>query len=616
MKSIFFLIISLLICGNSIAQRAQNLELLDVFNLEYISDPQISPDGNRIIYVRNFKDVMSDRNLSNLWMVNTDGSQNRPLTTGNQNDSQPRWSHDGTKIVFKSNMKDDRVKLYMMWVDSKDVVALTNTPESPGAVSWSWDDTHLAFSMFVPAAKKSPITLPLKPEGAKWNAPPIYIDQMNYRGDGQGYLKSGNEQLFIISTDGGTPRQLTFTANDHGNPIWSKDGKSLYFDANLHENHEMEPRNSQIYQLTISTGAIKALTSRKGPDNGAVLSPDGSQIAYTGFDDTYQGYTVSNLYIMNADGSGSKIVTKDLDRDISNPIWEDNGKGLYFQYDEKGDTKIGHVALTGKIRTITNQLGGLSLGRPYNAASYSEAKNKLSYTLGGTDHPADLAVWNGGETTRITNVNKDLFADKQLGNVKEIWWKSSYDNRDIQGWIVTPPNFDSTKKYPLILEIHGGPFASYGSVFSAEIQMYAAAGYVVLYSNPRGSTGYGQEFGNLIHHDYPNHDYEDLMSGVDAVIKMGNIDTNNLFVTGGSGGGVLTAWIVGKTNRFKAAVVAKPVINWYSFVLYADSPAFFYKYWFGDKPWDNPEAYLKRSPLSYVGNISTPTMVFGWRRRL
>lgn len=611
MKSIFFLIISFLICGNSIAQRAQNLELLDVFNLEYISDPQISPDGNRIIYVRNFKDVMTDRNLSNLWMVNTDGSQNRPLTTGNQNDSQPRWSHDGTKIVFKSNMKDDRVKLYMMWVDSKDVVALTNTPESPGAVSWSWDDTHLAFSMFVPAAKKSPITLPLKPEGAKWNAPPIYIDQMNYRGDGQGYLKSGNEQLFIISTDGGTPRQLTFTANDHGNPIWSKDGKSLYFDANLHENHEMEPRNSEIYQLTISTGAIKALTSRKGPDNGAVLSPDGSQIAYTGFDDTYQGYTVSNLYIMNADGSGSKIVTKDLDRDISNPIWEDNGKGLYFQYDEKGDTKIGHVALTGKIRTITNQLGGLSLGRPYNAASYSEAKNKLSYTLGGTDHPADLAVWNGGETTRITNVNKDLFADKQLGNVKEIWWKSSYDNRDIQGWIVTPPNFDSTKKYPLILEIHGGPFASYGSVFSAEIQMYAAAGYVVLYSNPRGSTGYGQEFGNLIHHDYPNHDYEDLMSGVDAVIKMGNIDTNNLFVTGGSGGGVLTAWIVGKTNRFKAAVVAKPVINWYSFVLYADSPAFFYKYWFGDKPWDNPEAYLKRSPLSYVGDITTPTMVLG-----
>lgn len=611
MKHFYVLLIFVAICVNSIAQKSQTLELLDIFNMEYVSDPQISPDGNHILYVRNFKDIMIDRNLSNLWIASSDGSQNRPLTTGNQNDFSPRWSHDGTKIVFKSNMKDDKVKLYMMWMDTKDVVALTNTQESVGSVAWSWDDTQLAFSMFVPSTKTSLINLPQKPEGAKWNAPPIYIDQMNYRGDGQGYLKSGNDQLFIIPTDGGTPRQLTFTADDHGNPVWSKDATSLYFNANLHEYHEMEPMNSEIYQLTISTGAIKQLTSRKGPDDNAMVSPDGSKIAYTGFDDTYQGYTVTKLYVMNADGSDSRIITKDLDRDIANPIWEENGKGLYFQYDEQGDTKIGHVALTGKIRTIVDHLGGLSLGRPYNAATYTQAKNRLAYTLGGTDHPADLAVWNGGETKRITNLNKDLVSDKQLGDVKEIWWNSSYDNQKIQGWLVTPPNFDATKKYPFILEIHGGPFASYGSVFSAEIQMFAAAGYMVLYSNPRGSTSYGQEFGNLIHHDYPNHDYEDLMSGVDAVIDIGNVDTNNLFVTGGSGGGVLTAWIVGKTNRFKAAVVAKPVINWYSFVLYADSPAFFYKYWFGDKPWDNPEAYLKRSPLSYVGNITTPTMLLG-----
>ncbi|MEO6348695.1 MAG: S9 family peptidase, partial [Aquaticitalea sp.] len=329
MKSFYFLIFSLLICANSFAQKTQKLELLDVFNMEYVSDPQISPDGNHIIYVRNFKDVMTDKNLSNLWMVNTDGSRNRPITTGNQNDFSPSWSHDGTRIVFKSNMKDDKVKLYMMWMDSKDVLALTNTQESAGAVSWSWDDTQLAFSMFVPSVKKSIINLPQKPEGAKWNAPPIYIDQMNYRGDGQGYLKSGNDQLFIISTDGGTPRQITFTADDYGNPIWSKDGKSLYFGANLHENHEMEPVDSEIYQFTISTATIKPLTSRKGPDNAAVVSPDGSKIAYTGFDDTYQGYTVTKLYVMNVDGSDSKLLTQDLDRDISNPIWEENGKGLY-----------------------------------------------------------------------------------------------------------------------------------------------------------------------------------------------------------------------------------------------------------------------------------------------
>ncbi|MGA9270223.1 MAG: S9 family peptidase, partial [Lutimonas sp.] len=218
-------------------------------------------------------------------------------------------------------------------------------------------------------------------------------------------------------------------------------------------------------------------------------------------------------------------------------------------------------------------------------------------------------VSDGKSTKRLTALNDDLFSFRKLGKVEEIWWESSFDQRKIQGWIVTPPDFDPSKKYPLILEIHGGPFSSYGSVFSAEIQAYAAAGYVVLYTNPRGSTSYGEEFGNLIHHDYPNHDYDDLMSGVDAVIKKGYVDEENLFVTGGSGGGVLTAWIVGKTDRFKAAVVAKPVINWYSFVLYADGAAFFSKYWFANKPWEEPENYLKRSPLSYVGNVTTPTML-------
>jgi acylaminoacyl-peptidase len=196
-----------------------------------------------------------------------------------------------------------------------------------------------------------------------------------------------------------------------------------------------------------------------------------------------------------------------------------------------------------------------------------------------------------------------------LGNVEEIWFESSFDGKMIHGWIVKPPNFDSSKKYPLILEIHGGPHTNYGFHFSSEVQLFASKGYVVLYTNPRGSTSYGKDFANLIHHNYPSQDYDDLISGVDFVIKKGYIDESNLFVTGGSGGGVLTAWIVGKTDRFTAAVVAKPVINWYSFVLYADNIGYFYKYWFKDLPWNDPESYLKRSPISYVGNVKTPTMV-------
>ncbi|HQV36632.1 MAG TPA: S9 family peptidase, partial [Flavobacterium sp.] len=350
--------------------------------------------------------------------------------------------------------------------------------------------------------------------------------------------------------------------------------------------------------------------TRFGPDSDFALSPDGKKIAFIGNDDTFQGYQVTNLYVMNVEGTEIKNLTSTLDRDAENPQWEANGKGIYFQYDEFGDTKVGHVALAGKIRTVFEGLGGLDIGRPYNAGTFTvSTNNRFAFTQGGSEHPADLAIWNGGEIKRLTNVNEDLFSYRKIGKTKEISWESSFDKKQMQGWIVTPPNFDPTKKYPLILEIHGGPFAMYGPSFTYEIQAYAAAGYVVLYCNPRGSTGYGQEFGNSIHHDYPNHDYDDLMSGVDAVISKGYIDTNNLFVTGGSGGGVLTAWIIGKTNRFKAAVVAKPVINWYSFVLNADIPAFFAKYWFGKMPWEDVEYYHKRSPISLVGNVKTPTML-------
>lgn len=606
----YFLFIALTSCLTVPAQEKSPLELTDIFSLEYISDPQISPNGDQIVYVRNFKDIMTDKNLSNLWIINSDGSMNRPLTTGNHNDSYPRWSPDGEKIIFKSNMEGDRTRLYLMWMDTRQQQALTNTPEAPNGVSWSGDSRQLAFTMFVPEKKESPIKLPPKPEGAKWNEPPAYIDEMNYRFDGRGYLKDGYEQIFTLSIAGGTPIQHTFSKFDHGTPVWSSDQRALIFSANLHEDHEFDPRNSEIYRLTLAGGSVEPLTARQGPDHSPVVSPDGGMIAFSGFDDRYQGYQVTRLYVMNSDGSGLKDLTPTLDRDVAEVQWEGNGNGLYFQYDESGETKIGHVALSGKVRTITDGLGGLSLGRPYSAASFTVSENnRMAYTLGNTLHPSDLAVWSKGEYKRLTAINDDLFSFRELGQIEEMRWKSSFDQREIQGWLVKPPGFDPSKKYPLILEIHGGPFTSYGPLFSAEIQLYAAAGYAVLYTNPRGSTSYGEEFGNLIHHDYPNHDYEDLMSGVDAAISKGFIDEDNLFVTGGSGGGVLTAWIVGKTDRFRAAVVAKPVINWYSFVLYSDNPGFFYKYWFPNKPWEDPSSYLKRSPLSYVANVKTPTML-------
>ncbi len=262
------------------------------------------------------------------------------------------------------------------------------------------------------------------------------------------------------------------------------------------------------------------------------------------------------------------------------------------------------------METLAENIGE-SIGRPYSGGSFSVvSEGQFAFTETRPHQPADVAVGSkaASGTRRVTSLNQDLLGHKELGRVEEIWYESSFDGRKIQGWIVEPLRFDPEEKYPLILEIHGGPFANYGDRFSAEVQLFAAAGYVVLYINPRGSSSYGEEFGNLIHHSYPGQDYDDLMSGVEAAIARGNVDEDNLFVTGGSGGGVLTAWIVGKTDRFCAAVSAKPVINWYSWVLNADIPIT-YKYWFPGFPWDETEHYMKRSPISLAGNVTTPTMV-------
>jgi len=587
-------------------------QLEDVFDLEYASDPQISPDGSRIVYVRNFMDIMNDRRRSNLWIINTDGTRHRPLTSGNNNNFSPRWSPDGNRLLFASTREGDGVELYIRWMDTGQTAKITNLTQSPGGLSWSPDGEWIAFTMFVPRAEKPMVSLPGKPEGADWSEPARVVDKLQYRSDGSGYLKDGYTHVFVIPADGGTPRQLTTgDFNHNGTPQWTPDGKHLVISANRHENWEFDPNNSEIYKISVEEGRITALTDRQGPDNNPVISSDGRYIAYTGYDDRYQGYQVSNLYLMDTNGENRRLLTGDFDRSINNPLWSSNGDGIFIQYDDEGNTKIGYVSLDGQVNKLVDNVGGTTIGRPYASGSYTvTGTGRLAYTHTRPDRPADVAFKSGDNEARVlTDLNNDLFGHKQLGAVEEIWFQSSYDGRDIQGWIVKPPNFDPDKKYPLLLEIHGGPFANYGDRFSSEVQLYASKGYVVLYTNPRGSTSYGQEFGNLIHHSYPGHDYDDLMSGVDAVIEKGYIDEDHLYVTGGSGGGVLSAWIVGKTDRFRAAVVAKPVINWYSFVLTADLPGFFYKYWFPGFPWEHRDHYMDRSPISLAGNVTTPTML-------
>lgn len=590
---------------------ARRLHSIDVFQLEYADDVQISPDGSRIVYVRASHDVMTDRVRRNLWVIDADGTNHRPLRSEVRNFASPRWSPDGTRIAYVS-AAEGSPQLYVRWMDSGQTALLTNLVEPPETIAWSPDGKFIAFTQFVVTDKQPLATPPSRPEGANWAPPVKVIDSMVYRVDGAGYLESGFQHVFIVSAEGGTPRQLTDgDFNDDGPLSFTPDGQQIYFSANRTADWELDPQNTEVFRVDVETQKLTALTSRQGPDNSPVVSPDGKRVAYLGYDDRYQGYQVTRLYVMDASGANPRVVTASFDRDVDEPTWAADGRGVYFTFDDHGVRKLGFTTLEGKVRTIAEGLGGTDLGRPYTSGSFSVARNgRAAFTHNAPDRPADVATATSKGGARVlTALNDDLLGVKTLGAVRAITWKSSKDQREIQGWVITPPDYDPARKYPLILEIHGGPFAAYGPNYATELQLYAAAGYIVLYANPRGSTSYGEEFGNLIHHAYPGDDYDDLMSGVDAIIAEGHVDPNNLFVTGGSGGGVLTAWIVGRTDRFRAAVVAKPVINWSSFVLTADMNNFFYKYWFGATPWEQPQEYWRRSPLSLVGNVRTPTML-------
>jgi dipeptidyl aminopeptidase/acylaminoacyl peptidase len=595
-------------------EKLAKITAADDFNIQLAGDPQISPDGKEIVYVREFADIMTDQRYTNLWTVSADGSRHRALTTGNRHDSSPRWSPDGMRIAFVGTVAG-HAQILVRWMDSGQTAVLTNLEEAPGGINWSPDGKAISFTSLVPGKAPHLADLPAPPEGAKWASPAKAYDQLVYRFNDIGYLKPGNTQIFVVAADGGAPRQVSTGDFQNGGwveintvPVWTPDGKYLIASVNRHANYQAEPFDTDIYEFSVADGTAKALTSRKGPDNEPAISPDGKRIAYTGFDDRYQGYEVTKLYVMNRDGSGAKSISDKLDRDVSDPVWAGDGSGIYFKYVEQGQTKVGFYSNDGTFRKIVDHVASGRMAYGFAGAFTASRNGTIAFTYGTGLLPGDIAVASGGASRVLTTLNRELLSQKKPGAVEEIWWESSKDQRKIEGWLVKPPDFDPAKKYPLILEIHGGPFADYGDRFDIEKQAWASMGYVVLYANPRGSTGYGAEFGNLIHHAYPGDDFYDLNSGVDAVIAKGYIDASNLFVTGGSGGGVLTCWMIEHTERFRAAVVFYPVINWYSFVLTSDIP-WTAKYWFPANPWEQTDHYMQRSLTNLVAKVKTPSLI-------
>lgn len=582
----------------------------DVFKLQYVSEPRVSPDGSFVVYTHNFMDIMEDRRRSNLWRIDSDGGNARPITTGARNDGGASISPDGSRVAYVSS-DDKGEQVFIRWLENGETLQLTRLAHRPGDLSWSPDGKWLAFTNLVPQQPATMGEMPARPKGAEWADAPTVVERSTFRFDGVGTLPLGFSHVFVISAAGGAPRQLTDGDFHHEGPIaWSADSKALFFSGNRRENAELDRRNTEIYTISVQGGEVRALTDRQGPDGEVTISPNGRMLAWLGYDDHLLSYHNQSVYVMETAGGEPREIKTGLDRSISGLSWDGSSRSLFISYEDQGLIRLARLGMDGNVSVVASDLGGLSLGRPYAAAGFATGgAGVYAYTSGNPSQPAELTIGKGSKSRQVTNLNANTLGRLELAEVKEFRVQSSHDGLEIQYWVAYPPGFDAQKKYPLLLEIHGGPFNAYGPHFAAEIQLFAAAGYVVAYANPRGSSSYGADFAMQIHHNYPSEDYDDLMSVVDDVIDAGYIEENQLYVTGGSGGGVLTAWIVGSTDRFRAAVVAKPVINWISFALSADLPAFFSRYWFPAMPWEDPMAYWKRSPLSLAGNVTTPTML-------
>ncbi len=579
---------------------SKKVSMEDYLSYETVSNPRLSPDGKQILFSRTWIDKINDSRPTDLWIMNADGSQARFFLEG----SNGLWSPDGKRVAFTKEGEPKGPQIFVKFLGVEgEPTQITRLDKSPGNLAWSPDGQYIAFTMTVDDKSSWKINIPAPPPGAKWTEAPRIVDDLVYRRDRQGFIENGYTHIFVVPAEGGTARQITSGDWDHGGALaWTPDGKKIIFSSLRIPEAEYADQESNLYSVDVQSGAITQLTSRKGREAAPVVSPDGKLIAFIGTEWSENFYQKSMVYVCQIDGANPRALSADLDRNPSGLVWAGDNTGVYFNVEDQGGYNLHFSSLAGKTKPITK--GNHVLTVTDILPGGQAVATQTSY-----NQPPDVVAFSLSNPTaikRLTNVNRDILDFVKLGSTEEIRYKST-DGKEIQGWIVRPPDFDPAKKYPLILKIHGGPHSMYNVAFNFDNQLHAAAGNIVLYTNPRGSTGYGYEFANAIQNAYPGKDFDDLMSGVDAVIAKGSVDTTKMFVYGGSGGGVLTSWIVGHTNRFAAASVNYPVIDWLSFVGTTDGVGWYRN--FKKYPWEDPSEHLARSPLMYVGNVKTPTML-------
>jgi dipeptidyl aminopeptidase/acylaminoacyl peptidase len=605
----------LLCCAWAIAAHAadsSNSKLFTVgryLELQAAAAPQVSPDGTQVVYTRSIVDVQNDKHEQELWIVGIDGKNHRALGKG----SGAVWSPDSKSIAFLAAGDPKGPQIFVLHLSVPGpATQITRVQQAPSNLHWSPDGKQIGYTMVVPAVEKWPVELPAAPEGAKWAAAPHFTERFHFRRDGVGLTDRGYRHLFVVDAEGGAPRQVTSGEWSLGSAVFEvgegaewhfmPDGKSAIVEGYKEGDGDLNNRQGYIYSVNLADGETKRLITTTGGWNKPSVSPDGKTIAYVGFTQLGDSYRVADLYTMAADGSNPTLRSAGFDRDPQDLEWSPDGGTLYFLAEDKGSVHLYSWSLHGGVHAVTS---GKEVVR-----GFSVGRNAIVVVRGDFKSPGDLEVINTHKPDtheRLTHINDGLLNNLQLADAEEVNFGSS-GGAKIQGWVVKPPNFDASKKYPLILEIHGGPHAMYSVGFSPMFQNFAANGYVTLFINPRGSTGYGSAFGNAIMKHYPGVDYDDLMAGVDTLLKSGYVDDSRMFVSGCSGGGVLSSWTIGHTTRFAAAAVRCPVIDWLSMAGETDVPYFTYRF-FNKPPWEDPTDWLAESSIMYVGHIKTPVLL-------
>jgi dipeptidyl aminopeptidase/acylaminoacyl peptidase len=587
-------------------ERSETLQLEHYWNWETAGGPQISPDGETLIYTRRRVDGLSDSIASELWVMDTDGGRHRFLTEG----GGVQWSPSGDRIAFLRGTEAG-AQIFVRWMDAEGATSqITHTRNRIKSFQWSPDGSRIAFMAETPLTPAIEITIPGAPRGADLTESPMVTDRLNYRVDRQG-LKTGYDHFFVVPADGGTERQLTagewdarslFSGIPSGGWDWTPDGEALVFDGDLSPEVTDPSYLSGIHRVEIASGEITTLFDDGGNWSSPVVSPDGDLIAFVGHAASPVNYPALSIQVMNADGSDVRTLRADLPDSPSTLFWDERGRALTYGLNFEGSTNLRRLDLRGRESEVTQGVHRFSL------SSLGE-NGSAAGVLSSPTNTGNVAVADSrGRIEVLTDLNADILDGVTLGRTEEIWY-DSYDGTRVQGWIVYPPDFDPNEQYPLILSIHGGPHAMYGVNFNFRFQQWASDGYIVLYTNPRGSTGYTPEFANAIDNAYPGRaDYEDLMSGVDALIERGYVDEDNLFATGCSGGGVLTTWIVTQTDRFAAAAALCPVTNWISFTGQADISAWSFER-FRPHYWEDPDLWLRHSPIMHAHQVTTPTLL-------